>query len=209
MRIQNMKRYLLLGALIASTISCGDVVRDGRSPVFLVIDTLGAAKGNDPTNFFAFLFSDVITNVTTPEPCSASSPCPTYFADSGRVQLRLVLKDLGSPTVPSVVSTNNEVTITRYHVNYRRSDGRNTQGVDVPYAFDGAATGTVPASGNITLGFELVRHVAKKEAPLIQLLNSAQVITTIADITFYGQDRVGNEISVTGSMQIDFGNFGD
>ena len=108
-----------------------------------------------------------------------------------------------------MASTNNEVTITRYHVSYRRADGRNTQGVDVPYAFDGASTGTVPASGNITLGFELVRHVAKKEPPLIQLLTSSTIITTIADVTFYGQDRVGNEISVTGSLQIDFGNFGD
>jgi len=28
-------------------------------------------------------------------------------------------------------------------------------------------------------------------------------------VTFYGTDRVGNDISVTGSIQVDFGNFGD
>jgi hypothetical protein len=28
-------------------------------------------------------------------------------------------------------------------------------------------------------------------------------------VTFYGQDRVGNAISVMGTIQIDFANFGD
>jgi hypothetical protein len=54
-----------------------------------------------------------------------------------------------------------------------------------------------------------VRHVAKKEAPLVQLVDNGQIITTIAEVTFYGQDLVGNDISVTGTIQIDFGNFGD
>ena len=92
---------------------------------------------------------------------------------------------------------------------FRRSDGRNRPGVDVPYAFDGAATGTIASGGTLTLGFELVRHVAKQEAPLVQLVDSPTIISTIADITFYGQDRVGNEISVMGSISVDFGNFGD
>ena len=46
-------------------------------------------------------------------------------------------------------------------------------------------------------------------APLVQLVANGVIISTIADITFYGQDLVGNEISVKGSMLIDFGNFGD
>lgn len=209
MSIQSLKRLLLFVALMASTVSCGDVSRQGRSPVFLVIDTLQAAKGAEPGEFFAFLFSDVLTNVTEPAPCSETSPCPTYFSDVGRATFRLVPKDIGSPTVPTVPTTNNEVTINRYRVTYRRADGRNTPGVDVPYGFDGAATGTVPAGATLTLGFELVRHVAKREPPLAQLVNNSTIITTIADVTFFGQDRVGNEISVTGSLQIDFGNFGD
>jgi hypothetical protein len=28
-------------------------------------------------------------------------------------------------------------------------------------------------------------------------------------VTFYGQDRTGNNVTVTGQIQIDFGNFGD
>ena len=55
---------------------------------------------------------------------------------------------------------------------YVRSDGRNQQGVDVPYDFDGALTFTAPASG-ATGDFTLVRVQAKLEAPLMALRNLA------------------------------------
>ena len=119
---------------------------------------------------------------------------------------RAPLKDVVNGVGPT---TNNEVTVTRYHVEYTRADGRNTPGADVPYPFDGAATGTIPAGGSLTLGFDLVRNVAKQESPLAQLRTSPNIITSIALVTFYGRDRVGNNVSVTGQIQIDFGNFGD
>ena len=103
------------------------------------------------------------------------------------------------------------MTITRYHVSYRRADGRNVQGVDVPFAFDGATTVTVQGGGTASVGFELVRNIAKEESPLVQLGQpfNGTIITTFADVTFYGADQVGNDINVTGSIQVDFGNFGD
>ena len=178
--------------------------------MFLVIESLQAIRGGATTGEpSGFLHSDVITNVTTPPPCAEESPCPTVFSDSGRVVFRVSLKDIGSGAPALVPSSNNEVTITRYRVVYRRSDGRNTPGVDVPFGFDGATTGTVPALGSVALDFELVRHVAKLEAPLAQLAFNPTIIATIAEITFYGRDQVGNEISATGSMLIEFGNFGD
>ena len=79
----------------------------------------------------------------------------------------------------------------------------------MPFAFDGAVTGTIPAGGTLTLGFELVRNVAKQESPLVQLKTSSNIISTIATVTFYGADRVGNDIQATGQIQIEFGNFGD
>lgn len=208
---RNIHRLLGLAALALVSGSCGNVVRDGRSPVFLIIDTLQAAQGNKNTVFFGNLVSDVITNVTSPPPCSPTNICPTIFNDLGQVKFRLALKDLGPDPIasPLTPTTNNEVTITRYHVNYVRADGRNKYGVDVPYPFDGGMTGTVPAGGTITLGFELVRNTAKFETPLVQLVSSGVIITTIAEVTFYGRDRVGNDVNVTGSIQVDFGNFGD
>jgi hypothetical protein len=197
-------------AAIAASVSCGDVVRTGRSPAYLVINSLQASSGGASAGpLSGSLQSDVLTIVTTPSPCSATNPCPTLFNDMGSVELQLALRDIGTPAHPTMPTQNNEVTITRYRVVYRRADGRNIPGVDVPYGFDGGVTGTVPVSGTLKLGFELVRHIAKQEAPLRQLIDSPVIISTIADVTFFGQDQVGNEVSVTGSILVDFGNFGD
>jgi hypothetical protein len=196
-------------ATLAVSTSCGDVVRQGRAPVMLVIDTLQAAQGNKTQTLVGNLLSDVITNITQPAPCSPDSPCPTVFNDVGSAQLRLVMKNPGTPTNPATPTTNNDVTITRIHIKYVRSDGRNVPGVDVPYEWDSAGTATIPANGTATIGFEIVRHVAKEESPLIQLRSNPGVITTLTEITFYGRDQVGNEVAVTGRIQIDFGNFGD
>jgi hypothetical protein len=203
--MRNAIRFLGLAALVAASVSCGDVVREGKSPVFLVLDSLSGASGQS-TSFGAVLHSDVLVLVTSGGTCTVAAPCPTIFSDNGQGVFRIVPKDtvgLASPT------SNNEVTITRYHVAYRRTDGRNTPGVDVPFAFDGATTATITAGNPVTVGFELVRHVAKQESPLVQLVTSPSVVTTLADVTFYGKDRVGNDISVTGTIQVDFGNFGD
>lgn len=208
--MRHFTRLAILAALGAVTASCGDVARSGRAPVYLVIDSLGAISGGAASGTATgFLQSDVQRLLTTPEPCTATAPCATTFSDSGTATFHLALKDIGSVASPAAPSTNNQVTITRYRVNYRRADGRNTPGVDVPYGFDGGGTITVPASGTASFGFELVRHAAKGEAPLVQLINNPTIITAIAEVTFYGQDLVGNEIQATGNIQVDFGNFAD
>ena len=196
-------------ALSAAIAGCGEFVRDGRSPARLVITSLQGASGAEPNEMGTVVHSDVLTLITTGGSCTTNSPCPTIFTDPGLVELRLQLRDIGSPTNPSSPSGLNAVTITRYRVEYQRSDGRNTQGVDVPYAFDGAATVTVPADGSATAGFNLVRAVAKREAPLASLTTGDSLITVIATVTFYGHDQAGNEVSVTGMIDISFANWGD
>jgi hypothetical protein len=122
--------------------------------------------------------------------------------DQGQVVLSLAMKDISvSP------SSNNAVTITNYRVEYIRTDGRNMQGIDVPYAFDSGATGTIEGTTSLQIGFTLVRAGAKGQAPLVQLQSGGNVVSTIAKVTFYGADRVGNAISVTGQLQVDFGYF--
>jgi hypothetical protein len=204
--MRTVTRLVLIAAATLSSVSCGDVVRQGRAPVFLVVDSmLGSRGGSQSAPFTNPLLSDVLTLVRSPAPCTAASPCASIFNDSGQVALRVVPKDV-TGVAPT---TNSDVTITRYRVVYRRADGRNTPGVDVPYAFDGAVTATVKAGGTALLSFELVRHVAKQESPLVQLIDNEQVITTLAEVTFFGSDLVGNAISATGTIQIDFGNFGE
>lgn len=208
--MRHFTTLLVLATLGAVTASCGDVARTGRAPVFLVIDSLTATSGGaSGGSGSSFLQSDVVRLVTTPAPCTPAAPCPTIFGDAGSAAFHLSLKDVTTSLSSTAPSSNNQVTITRYHVGYHRADGRNAPGVDVPYAFDGAVTLTVPISGSASAGFELVRTIAKAESPLAQLVSNPSIITTIADVTFYGQDLVGNEIQATGSIQVDFGNFAD
>jgi hypothetical protein len=206
--MRNLRRFFALVALIGAATSCGDVVRNGRAPSYLVIDSLqgvrGATTQGTPTST---LISDVITNVISPAPCTQDAPCPTIFGDTGEATMHIALKDPGTATAPSSPTEVNAITITRYHVDYVRADGRNTPGLDVPYGFDGAVTVTI--AGATTFGFQLVRVVAKEETPLMQLRNSRSVITAIARVTFFGHDQAGNEVTATGSIQIDFGNYGD
>jgi len=177
--------------------SCGDVARTGQSPVMLVIQQLSAASGGGST-FGGFLLSDVLT-------------AGSVTNDSGRATLALRLKDPGPAGAPTTPSTLNAVTISRYRVRFERTDGRNTPGVDVPYGFDGGVTVTVPESGSADVVFDLVRHQNKSESPLINLRSNGgqQIISAIAVVTFYGRDLAGNEIEVTGNIQVNFSDFAD
>ena len=175
-----------LALAIASTMvlpSCSKAVREGTGSSYLVINSLTGGKDNDAT-----VESDVISDEGG------------VLQDSGQVNLLMQMKDpngLG----PSAV---NSITITQYRVEYIRSDGRNVQGVDVPYAFDSGVTATV--AGSATVNFTLVRAQAKHEAPLRALAGhgSSQHINTIARVTFYGHDQTGREVSVTGNIEVSF-----
>jgi len=196
---------LAAGALVAATTSCGDVVRSTKAPVMLVVDSLQAARGAaSNSNPVSNLISDVLTVVTTGGNCTTTNPCPTIFGDTGTMTLSLAAKDASVG-----LTSNNQVTITRVHVAYRRTDGRNTEGVDVPFSYDTASTATVPISGNASISFIIVRNQAKEESPLVELVNNGQLISAIIDVTAYGNDIVGNAVSATGSIGVTFGNFGD
>jgi hypothetical protein len=195
--MKSMTRALLtsLSVLVSG---CGVASQGQSSSLVEIISLAGGSvteSGKAPT-FSQFLLSDVRTK-------------GSVFDDLGQVTMIMHLKDPGTPVNANAPSALNDVTFTHYHVVYRRTDGRNTPGVDVPYAFDSAATFTV-SSTNTTAAFELVRHVAKEEAPLASLVvNNAVLITTIADVTFYGKDQGGKNVSVTGSIQVTFGDFAD
>jgi len=205
--MRHYTKLFVLATLGVAAASCGDVARSGRAPVYLVVEDLTAVRGGGPDDTALHtLLSDVLTLVTKPDPCSATSPCPTVYNDVAQVTFHLAQKDITSVVGPT---SNNQVTINRFRVTYRRADGRSTPGVDVPYPVDGAFTVTVPPTGKATANFEIVRHTSKEESPLVQLIDSPTIISTIAEVTFYGQDVVGNEIQASSSILINFGNFGD
>jgi hypothetical protein len=188
---------LALAALGVS--ACGsDEARQGQASSYLIIDQLEGqgvtGSGTGGGSFTPVLRSDVQTN-------------GSVFEDNGRVTMTAAMRDVTNP----LVSTNNLITVTRYRVVFRRSDGRNTPGVDVPYAFDGAVTFTVGPLESASIPFSLVRAQAKLESPLMNLrgLGGSVLISTIAEVTFYGRDQAGRETSVTGQISVNFADWGD
>ena len=196
-KLQKSIGVIAFAAAAFASASCGDVARASHSPVLLVIDAIEGSAGAGDT-FSGFLLSDVNTAGGT-------------INDSGRATFRIVAKNPGTSAVPLAPSELNSVTLNRYRVRYIRADGRNTPGVDVPYGFDGGVTVTVPPSGTVQAVFDLVRHQNKREPPLSNLrgLGAAQFISTIAEVTFWGQDLAGNEIQATGTITVNFADFAD
>jgi hypothetical protein len=189
-----IRRVVVLGLMLATAAGCSSTVREGRSPVYLTMLTLEAASGAEPDDMSNTLQSDVQTE-------------GGVFEDPGRVAVRLQLKD---PT-SGAISPTNAVTLTRYRVDFSRSDGRNTPGVDVPYGFDGAATATVSGNDATSMTFVMVRAQAKLETPLknLRLGGGAGLISTLAVVTFYGKDQAGNDVSVKGQISVNFADWAD
>ena len=222
-------RTLAAGVACAAALAgCSETIREGDGPVQAMVTSLEAAPGAEPNKFGGTLSSDVLTLVKKDDN-GVKVKVPTIFNDIGRVVVSVVLKNPGVPGSPTSPTAMNDVTFTRYRVVYVRADGRNRPGVDVPYPFDSAATFTARVGTPATASFEIVRIIAKEEAPVRALCSSfpfcgsapigntptsplpaaTAFITTIADVTFYGQDRAGNDVSAGGSIGITFGDFGD
>lgn len=170
-----------------SLTSCTELAQTGSGPTYLIIQSLRSAAGG------ASLDSDVVVGGTA-------------FIDLGQATIRAEMKNATSATAPT---PHNDITLTRYRVRYRRTDGQNREGIDVPYGFDGATTVTIAAGGSQAVAFDLVRQQSKLEPPLRNLIGGGGliIISTIAEVTFYGRDQSGNEVSVMGTMDVRFGDF--
>jgi hypothetical protein len=196
-RMTRLAALLLMAGATSAVAGCSKTVREGQSPAYLVLQRLEAAAGGDDASstFTTVLRSDVRTK-------------GSIYEDNGSVTLRLALRDITNPTGPT---TNNLVTLNRYRVEFRRTDGRNTPGEDVPYAFEGAMGMTI--GEQTTSGvFTLVRAQAKLERPLVTLVGNnggALLISTIADVTFFGKDQTGRDVTVSGSISVNFADWAD
>jgi hypothetical protein len=162
--------------------------------MYLVIDSITATEGGEGGETDSpDLRSDVLRQ-------------GSVFNDQVSVTLHIEQKNTQFPTTAL-----NAVTMQRYRVNFRRTDGQNRPGIDVPYGFDGAVTGTINPGDTRSFVFEIVRHQSKLEPPLSNLvrLGGSAVISTVAEITMWGRDQNGNEVVVTGAIDVHFADFGD
>jgi hypothetical protein len=192
-RSQTLRAGLLIA--VAAIGGCASDYTTGNSSSVLLI--VAAVNGGVP------LASDV-----------KSCACGTIVAD--RVELAIAVR-FKNPNVTLIPSIPSAVIIERYEVKYRRSDGRGVEGQDVPYTISGNITMAfdVKTSGTDPLTIEVVRAQAKLEPPLRNLgsvtgtsLGGALIVTMFADITIHGRTISGTPVSGTGTLQIDFADYG-
>jgi hypothetical protein len=183
-----MRAMALVTALGLALAGCGispDYVEQSEADVLLLINTLNG--GN-------VLQSDVRegTNSTT----VVADVVPVGIANRSK-----------NPAVTSV-QVARAIQLERYTVRYFRSDGRNTEGVDVPYAISGELRTVVDVGGNITVNIDPPLTNLRGIAPTA-LGGSSLIITCFAEVTIYGTTTSGKAVADSGRMQIDFADTGD
>ena len=181
-----------------------DFATENNSGVLMRIANITGDSGTQPSG--DTLFSDVSDG----------------FNDDASVTLQLFRKN------PTVIGSTplEDVVLERYEVVYFRSDGRNEEGVDVPFRITGPLSGTLHAPGGIgeaqdIVVINVVRHQAKLEPPLSNLvgifpangqltLPGQGIITAIAEITIHGRTTNGKGgIAATARLQVTFADFVD
>jgi hypothetical protein len=188
--------FLILAVLpsLLALVACNPIEDQSKSSTFIVVETLTGTDIAGKT--VATLQSDVLTSDGT------------IVADFASATIRASLLDPAPALKPSGYS---DIILDRYVVSYSRADGRNRQGIDVPYTFEGAMTQVVKVGTTATFSFVIVREVAKAEPPLSDLAKGFGdgVIYTTARVDFYGHDLLDNTVMATGYLAISFTNYSD
>ena len=134
---------LSLGAVVAvaaalAMAGCSaDYVENNEAPVLLVITAI---------NQGAQLDSDVRNGEDSTFVCE----------NEVDVEMTVQNKNPNGPTAPA-----STVQLDSYEVRYTRSDGRGTEGVDVPYRITGTLAASVGVGDELTIPLEVVRRQAK------------------------------------------------
>jgi hypothetical protein len=154
-----------------------------------------------------------------------------------RLQIVSLTDDAGSPSVFSNVVTNSsdngkaaimalpldpfltistpymDVLIDQIDVEFKRTDGRNEEGVNVPYHFTQLMSILVPINSNLEIPFVLIRQLAKQQAPLLALRKTSTqgvVLQLVAVVTIHGKDQGGHRVApVTGKINVYCSNIAD
>ena len=192
-RAKNVLKIMAILPVLLLLFSCNPLEDDSNSnSLLLVINITGTDIGG---NNVEFLQSDVV---------DTSTGTPIVIADIVNATLEARLLD-PNPLDPGS-SQYNSINVTRYVVTFSRSDGQNTQGVDIPYSFEGSLSTLIEIDAQATISFVIVREVAKLEPPLFDLRNSGDeiVLQVKATIDFYGTDLVNNAVKATGTLNIFF-----
>jgi hypothetical protein len=200
-----MRALKVVGVVAVAAMSFGcvpDWARDNETGIIMEISRVGDASG-----FPGPIFVDVRST----------------SAELASVLVNVYRKN------PDVSSTSplEHVRLESYQVQYFRSDGRNVEGLDVPYRTTGALgsirfhTPTDTDEIELETFIPIVRETAKLEPPLVNLVGRVigavpagriageGAITTMAEITVYArQVTTGEPLHATGRVQVVFTDFG-
>jgi len=190
-------KLTIIFSVVILLFSCNPIENDTRSASLLYVEEI---TGTDiEENEVNYVQSDVAVE-------SGGSGQVSVVAD-------LVSATLGVKTIDPEpyygTSQYNNVILTRYVVTYTRTDGNNTEGVDVPYSFEGSLSSEISVGSTQTFTLVIVRAAAKLEPPLIDLRDASGdvVLTVNAKIDFYGHDLANRTVSATGYITIYFANY--
>lgn len=180
-------------------LSCNPIEDETQSDSILILQNLTGTdiEGNEVN----FLQSDVVS-------VDSDTELSYVAADAAEASFTAKLMD---PTTTLTSSLYNNIIITRYTVAYVRSDGKNTEGVEVPYSFEGSLSTLIEIDSTVDVSFIIVREVAKLEPPLINLREGRGegTIEITAKVDFYGHDITNNKVKATGYLTIFFANYID
>lgn len=179
--------------------SCNPIADESKSDsILLVVSVTGLDLEQ---NEVEYLQSDVI---------SYSADSQQYYVTGDAAKVTLTAKLL-NPSTTVEASLYNSIQVTRYTVQYIRSDGKSVEGVDVPYSFEGAISANIEIDASVEASFIVVREVAKQESPLVDLIEARGegVLEVVAKIDFYGHDMTNNKVKATGYLTIFFANYID
>lgn len=183
--------------LAACFFSCNPIENDTRSASVLVVESLKGLDMDD--NEVNYVQSDVLYE-------DLEAGTSTIYADIASASLSARTLD-PSPVAGS--SQYMDIILNRYVVSYARSDGNNSQGVDVPYSFEGHLSETITIGTAKEFSFVIVREVAKMEPPLVGLREGRDkgVLEVTAKVEFYGHDMAERSVTATGYISIFFANY--
>lgn len=180
-----------------------DFVEENESNVILrIVKITATAGGAAAAEESDFLLSDVSRT----------------FNDNAIIEFEALPKNQNPGAVVGVV---NDVFLERYEVRFVRSDGRNQEGVDVPFRFAGAMATLIPAGGRGSAAVIVVRHQAKLEPPLLNMVGivfpfprtfgfpAEGIVYMTAEMTFHGRTTSGKGVRAAGRLNVGFADFAD
>lgn len=202
---------MMMAGVLLVTAGCANTNNrdnDSRGGSLLILDQLngkGSVQGETDQEG-----TEIASDVWT---CDEDHQTCTILNDRGVAHFR---NEVLNPTDPTTGGTTGssyfqDIQLYRVRVVYTRADGFNREGIDVPYSYDSVMASTVPVGEQLTVEFTIVRHTAKMERPLIDLLGglgAGNVINTNTRCDFWGRDIAGNDHHVYGFIPIDFADWG-